>query len=205
MKGKSVLTVVLLLVVASSLAWLAVQEGRRVRAVKALKPPTAVVAEPSPASIVENPTPPEEAAPKVEAEPSKPPEAPIPVRPKVSRIPAPPPPEERKVVVYYLHTTYRCPSCYRIEEWTAAAVTGRFAPELDQGLLEWRVLNVDAPPNAHFIEDYQLFTKSVVVSEVKNGREVRWKRLDRVWDLLEDPKAFEAYIEREVRSFLEGP
>ena len=61
----------------------------------------------------------------------------------------------------------------------------------------------DEPANAHHVKDYGLFTKSVVVSEVQAGREVRWKNLDEVWPLLRDPEAFQDYVEREVRAYLE--
>ena len=44
--------------------------------------------------------------------------------------------------------------------------------------------------------------KSVIVSEVTNGKELRWKNLDQVWHLLDDAPGFQAYVEKEVRSFL---
>jgi hypothetical protein len=43
----------------------------------------------------------------------------------------------------------------------------------------------------------------VVVSEVRDGREVRWRNLEKVWDLLGDADAFQAYVEREVQAFLD--
>lgn len=107
-----------------------------------------------------------------------------------------------KVIVYYLHTTARCPSCLKIEAFTEAEVTGPLAGPLSAGKLEWKVLNVDEPNNAHFVEDYELYTKSVVVSELRDGKEVRWKRLDKVWDYLGDQRAFMKYVDDEVRAYL---
>lgn len=112
--------------------------------------------------------------------------------------------ESSTIVVSYFHTTARCASCLRIEELTASTVTGRFVVPLADRHLVWRVVNVDEPENAHYLKDYQLYTKSVVVSEVRGGKEVRWKNLDRVWTLLGQPEAFQEYVEKEVRSFL-GP
>jgi len=112
-------------------------------------------------------------------------------------------PADRQVVVYYLHTTTRCPSCMKIESYTAAAVTGaRFSEALAKKRLVFKVLNTDEPEHAHFVKEYALVTKSVVVSEVVKGKEVRWKNLDKVWDLLGDEAAFRAYIETEVAAFL---
>jgi len=118
--------------------------------------------------------------------------------------PPPPAPAKSKVIVYYLHSTARCSNCLKIEAYTAAEVTGPLGGLISDGRLEWKVLNIDQPENAHFVQDYQLFTKSVVVSEVKNGKEVRWKRLDKVWDYLGDQQAFMKYVGDEVKAYVEG-
>ena len=109
-----------------------------------------------------------------------------------------------RVVVTYFHTTVRCVSCIRIEDTTTASISEAFAREIAEGRLEWRVVNTDEPANTHFVGDYGLYTKSVIVSDQRDGREVRWKNLDQVWHLLDDPAAFRAYVEREVRAFLES-
>ena len=109
-----------------------------------------------------------------------------------------------QVVVTYFHNTNRCPSCLRIEEFTAASMTESLGAEMAEGRVGWRVVNVDLPVNAHFVGDYGLYTKSVIVSDQRGGREIRWKNLDQVWHLLNDPAAFRAYVEREVRAYLES-
>lgn len=108
------------------------------------------------------------------------------------------------VHVYYFHRTLRCPSCERIEAWTKTAVETSFPVELESGKMVWQSVNVDEPEFAHFNEDYDLNTQSVVVSEWKNGREARWKNLEEVWDLLDDQPGFQQYVEAEVRDFLSG-
>jgi hypothetical protein len=105
--------------------------------------------------------------------------------------------------VTYFHTTARCTSCLKIEDLTNATMTTRFAGPIAEKRMVWRSLNLDEPGNDHFVKDYGLYTKSVVVSEVRDGREIRWKNLDQVWKLLGDPSAFQDYVEREVRAFLE--
>ena len=115
----------------------------------------------------------------------------------------PPGREASTVYVTYFHTTARCLSCLKIEELTNATMTTRLADAVAGKKLVWRLVNTDEAPNAHFVKDYGLYIKSVVVSEVKGGKEVRWKNLDQVWHLLGDPEAFQGYVEREVRAFLE--
>lgn len=200
MKGKRLLTLSLLLFVAASVASLVYQERRR-GASEGRRAEPAAVQEAAPAAPG-GPLPEEEKK-AVAPAPAVAVPKPAPAAPSAPS-PVPTPAADRKVVVYYLHTTTRCASCYRIENWAEATVLEDFAPEMGAGLLQWKVLNVEEPGNEHFVEDYQLFTKSVVLSEVKNGREVRWKRLDRVWDLLGDQTAFRLYLDREIRQFLDA-
>lgn len=109
-----------------------------------------------------------------------------------------------KVIVYYLHNSFRCPSCHKIENYTKEAVNANFANQLKAGTLEFKVINFDEKPNKHFVEDYQLYTKSVVLSRVKDGKQVEWKNLDKIWTLLGDKAKFQQYIKTETANFLKG-
>lgn len=129
-----------------------------------------------------------------------------PPRPSVNaRAHAKPKPQvaaQHKVIVYYFHGNYRCASCRRIEAWTASAVQTSFASDIRAGRLEWRVINVEQPGNEHYARDYRLFTKSVVLSDVRGGKQVRWSNLSKVWELLRDESGFRKYITDEVRAYL---
>ena len=110
---------------------------------------------------------------------------------------------EHRIVAYYFHGNVRCVSCRKIEAYTKEAIDSAFGGTLKSGQLEWRVVNTDSAQNEHFLQDYQLFTKSVIISDVHNGKETRWKNLDKVWELLGDQDKFHAYIQDEVRPFLD--
>ena len=75
---------------------------------------------------------------------------------------------------------------------------------MKEGKVVWRLVNLDEPANTHYIEDYQLYSKSVIVSDVRDGEEVRWKNLMKVWQLTNDKAAFIRYVQDEVRDYLEG-
>jgi hypothetical protein len=115
-----------------------------------------------------------------------------------------PPVLPNRVIVYYFHTTYRCPTCHKIENYTKEAVEAGFAQALKEGRLVFQVLNVEEAPNAHFIQDYQLHTKSVVVVEMKDNQQARWENLPQVWELTHDKEAFFKYIQDEVNLYLQG-
>lgn len=75
---------------------------------------------------------------------------------------------------------------------------------MKNGKLAWRLVNTDEPANKHFIYDYQLYAKAVIVADVRGGEEVRWKNLTRVWQLTNDKSAFIVYVQEEVRAYLGG-
>jgi len=109
-----------------------------------------------------------------------------------------------RVIVYYFHTTYRCSTCFAMEQYTQEAVEKGFAKELGEGRLEFKVINIDEPASSHFINDYRLTTKSVVVVKIKKNKQADWKNLDKIWDLVQDKPKFIKYIQDEVKAYLRG-
>lgn len=110
--------------------------------------------------------------------------------------------KDRTLTVYYFHTTYRCPTCMKIEALTASTVGKFFSAELSSRKIAWKPLNIEIPENKHFVDDFKLFTKSVVVVDAKNGKMIRWKNLDKIWELVRDENAFTSYIKNEISGFL---
>ncbi|MBF0313135.1 MAG: hypothetical protein HQK52_06940 [Oligoflexia bacterium] len=112
------------------------------------------------------------------------------------------PTSKHQYIAYYFHGNARCQSCFKIESYTAETIKTKFASELNDSKLLWQVVNIEEMANEHFIKEYSLSTKSVVLSEVNEGKEVKWKNLDKIWNLLNDQLQFSTYIENEVRNFL---
>lgn len=108
------------------------------------------------------------------------------------------------VVVFYFHGNARCTTCRKIEAYSDEAVHSGAAEALADGALTWRVVNVDEPANRHFIDDFQLVTKSVVLAEYRGGEVVRFKNLDKVWQLVRSKDRFMEYVQAETREFLEA-
>ncbi|SYZ74736.1 Redox-active disulfide protein 2 [Candidatus Zixiibacteriota bacterium] len=112
------------------------------------------------------------------------------------------PDSAHQVIAYYFHGTRRCSNCIKIEKYTHEAIDSAFSDALKDGHLVWRVLNTDEDSNAHFVDDYQLYTKSVVLVDLHHGKQVRWKNLEKVWEHLDDESAFKQYIRDEAALFL---
>jgi hypothetical protein len=112
--------------------------------------------------------------------------------------------QAHRILAYYFHTTQRCATCRKIEAYTAEAIQTGFPEELKAGRLVFRTLNVDEPDNKHFLKDYKLFTKSVVLVDEQPGRQSAWKNLPKIWELIGDKEKFVRYIQDETRSYLAG-
>jgi len=110
----------------------------------------------------------------------------------------------REMIVYYFWEPPRCDTCRKLEAYTLEAVRDGFADAMKSGRLEWRMVDVSEPQNEHFTKRYGLFTKSVVLSHVEAGKEMRWKNLEEIWLRVGDKADYLAYIRTEVEKFLKG-
>jgi hypothetical protein len=108
-----------------------------------------------------------------------------------------------RVIAYYFHGTQRCHTCLTIEAYTGAAIQAGFGDELASGRLEWRVVNIDEPENEHFVRDFGLTTRSVVLVEIRDGKPAAWRNLDQVWELVSYEQEFTEYIQAQTRDFLD--
>ena len=111
--------------------------------------------------------------------------------------------KDRKVVAYYFHGNVRCMTCRTIEAYAKEAIDTGFPEALKDDRLEWQVINTDESANEHFVRDFQLVTRSVVIEEIADGKRTRWKNLQQVWELVQNKGAFLTYIQDETRAYLE--
>lgn len=109
----------------------------------------------------------------------------------------------QKVILYYFHGTMRCPTCKKFESFTNEVLQNDFLDAMKSETLEWRVVNVDLPENKHFVNDYQLYSKSIVIVKMRDGKQFEWKNLEKIWKLVGDKSIFMNYIKDEVNSYLE--
>jgi uncharacterized membrane protein len=99
-------------------------------------------------------------------------------------------PQNAKVIAYY------------IEKYSKEAIEHYFPNELKNGKIEFKPLNVEETENRHYIQDYQLFSRALVISLVKQDKEVTWKNLSDVWKHVRNKDKFFQYVKDEVDIFL---
>jgi len=116
--------------------------------------------------------------------------------------PRAPAPARSKVIAYYFHGNARCATCRKIEAFAHETITANFADALANASLVWRTVNVDEPANAHFVQDYALTTRSIVLAREGSDQQPAWTKLTRIWELVSDKPAFQDYIATETRKFM---
>jgi len=75
------------------------------------------------------------------------------------------------------------------EAYSQEAISEAFADELAAGTLSWKVLNTDEKANKHFVTDFELVTKAVVLVEYLDGKVVH-------------KEEFIKYVQDSTREFL---
>lgn len=99
---------------------------------------------------------------------------------------------DNNITVYYFHSSIRCKTCINIERMTKEAVN--LIPSTI-----FKAVNTDETNNKHYLTDYGLYTKSVVLVK-PNGE---WKNLDKIWALVSSEYNFKDYITTETKNFME--
>lgn len=107
-----------------------------------------------------------------------------------------------KVIAYYFHGSFRCYTCTNMEKYSKEAIEANFKDALASGKLEFKAVNVEDRGNEHFVDDYKFYTKSLIISLVKNGKEIKSKNLDKIWELARDKQKFMDYVTGELNAFM---
>ena len=84
-----------------------------------------------------------------------------------------------KVIVYYMHQTFRCVTCNQIEATTGELINTDFARELKDGRLEWKKVNFQE--NEDLAKRYNVASSTAVVVRLRDGIEIGHQSLDKVW------------------------
>ena len=109
---------------------------------------------------------------------------------------------QNQVVVYQFHRRFRCPSCHELEALIRNTLKTRYPEDLKSGKLAFRVVDLDAEGSEHFPKDYDFFYNTVIVVDVKNGKDVRFKNLEKLWEIYEDKEAASGFLIAEIDEYL---
>lgn len=104
---------------------------------------------------------------------------------------------ETQFTAVYFHAPHRCPTCRKIESFSHEALT----PEIEAGKLAWQIADYTTDANATLVDQFKVFTSTVVLVEALDGKVVRWKNLEEVWNHTSDQADFTAFINQSWSEF----
>jgi len=110
--------------------------------------------------------------------------------------------EATTMKVYYFHGTARCVTCRKIEQYTREAVELGFSSGTYAGRVVFIPVNVEEPANGHFVDEYKLVAKSVIIQPERGGKPGQWENLDKIWMYAGDRDKFLAYVKGSVLKLL---
>lgn len=106
------------------------------------------------------------------------------------------------VIIYQFHRRFRCEACHILEETINNALQKHFPEELKAGTLIYRVIDLDAKGNGHYEKEYEFFYNTVIVVDIENGSETRFKNLEEVWSLVDDKEVAVEFIRSHIAAYL---
>lgn len=110
--------------------------------------------------------------------------------------------QQDKVVVYYMHATFRCTTCNLVESMAEELIRTEFGDAVKAGRLEWKPVNYQE--NDQLATAYNVGGNMIVVARFGDGKEVENSRLDRVMELANNRNEFMAYVRSAIRKMLEA-
>jgi len=112
--------------------------------------------------------------------------------------------EPVSIAAYYFHGYARCSTCRKLEEYSRSAVTEWFPKDTRTGRMTFSAVNVEDPENAHFIQDYRLTNKTLIIQKQRGGKNLEWRNLNRIWELVGNRAAFLSYVQGEINALRGG-
>jgi hypothetical protein len=107
-----------------------------------------------------------------------------------------------RLVVYYFDMGKDCSTCLNLETYTHETLETHFSEALSSGEIRWETVDVDQEEHGHFVEEFGLYTKSVVLATLAQGDIVAHNNLSRIWELVYDKEAYVDYVRAQVQEAL---
>jgi hypothetical protein len=109
------------------------------------------------------------------------------------------------LVVYYLHGSYRCPTCRTVEAEAKKIVETEFASQVQRGEITFKALDYEKPLGAELARHFKVSSSVIVLVTMKDGKidHTKSKRLDKVLPLAaRDVTVLDAYLRGEIKAML---
>jgi len=106
-----------------------------------------------------------------------------------------------KVEVFLFHATQRCITCITIGRLAGETVNEYFQPELRDGKIEFKEINIDLPENRELAQKFQASGSSLFINAISNGKDNIVEDLN-VWRLTQNEIQFKSYLKEKINNLL---
>lgn len=104
-----------------------------------------------------------------------------------------------KIQVFVFHATQRCYSCITIGKFAGETVNEYFQPELRDGKIEFREINIDLPENKEIARKFQAGGSSLYINAIIDGQDNIAEDIA-VWRLVNNEIQFKNYLKNKLNN-----
>ncbi len=113
-------------------------------------------------------------------------------------------PFQNGVLILQFHRTQRCKFCLNMENHTKETLNTYFQDDLRDENIVFRTVDMEIPRYKSLVKKYDLFTSTLVLVDVAEGIESRWKIVTEAWYLTNKKLKFIEMFRAELLEFREG-
>ena len=106
-----------------------------------------------------------------------------------------------KIEVYLFHATQRCTTCIAIGKLAGETVAEYFQPELRDGKIEFKEINIDLPENKVLAQKFQASGSALFINAVYEGSDHITEDAT-VWRLTGNEVQFKSYLKDKLNNLL---
>ncbi len=108
------------------------------------------------------------------------------------------------VLILQFHRAARCKFCNDMESLARETINLHFADELREKNIAFRTVNMELPKYDLMRTKFNLFTSTMVLIQLTEGNESRWKIISDAWNFTEKKEEFIQMFRAELKEFLVG-
>lgn len=106
-----------------------------------------------------------------------------------------------KVQIFTFHATQRCATCIAIGKLSGEVVEEYYQPELRDGKIEVREINIDLPENKELVAKFQASGASLKINAIYNDED-HINEDAVVWRLTSNPAQYKSYLKSKIDNLL---
>lgn len=110
---------------------------------------------------------------------------------------------KNEVRVIYFHGPIRCHTCLQIENEAQMTIKSNFEKELKSGKLSFESIDYVSDTLNNYEKQYKLENQSLIIAKYENGKQTKWKKLEKIWNLTGNYDRMSRYISSEIKKFLD--